>query len=411
MDNEETRDFSRSVGRIVGLTLTAVILIALALALFWMFFMPERRFFFGTLSYAAQRISGLTGLDETLVKGIVTVLTLPLFAILGTSYWEILKKKLNPLLLYRDWKGWVVIGYLAVFWILIGSLQQMAPSWCVTTPEGLKGFDTQRPDPHYMMLPPHRCSPLEIAILRGKRKVVEVSIADPATMQFFDTSTKPVQPLIWYSIDLNGEFHLFNGPGADKTNQILQPITPKIVDEITQKYRERLRRQKEHGISLGIGAESRNSSSIGSTVLAAATLPSETNSHRVSDVSANLAEDQWLNGFLKASEGPAVGEMKTYFDSTVSPYFGQTTAGWDEIAADKQRYFARFPSIEYTLIGPPHDLRHSEGSKTIEFDVQYANTRRDGAKIRGFSHMVANLNLVNGQWRISGIWEKTSSKR
>jgi len=413
MDNEKRAGSYRSIGRIVGLVVTIAMLIAVVLALFWIFFLPERRFLFGTLGAVTQRISDVTGLDETLVKGIVTVLTLPLFAVLGTSYWEILKKKLNPLLLYRDWKGWVVVGYVAAYWILVGTLQQRAPRWCVVTPEGLKGFDIQRPDPVYG-LPSHRCSPLEIAIIRGQRRVVEVSVTDPAHTQFFDTSTEPPQPLIWYSIGLNDQFHFYNGPGADRENQILQPITRKIVGEIVQRYREEERRisaeQREQGASHGTETESSNSPSAGSTSSTAGSPPPETNAVQSSNVSADLKERQWIGYFLKASEGPPVDGMKTFFDSTVSPYFGQSTVGWAAIAEDKEHYFARFPSIEYTLVGEPRVLRQSEDSRTIEFDVRYVNTRRDGARMRGLSHMMANLSLVNGQWRISGIWEKTAAK-
>lgn len=411
MDNDNKPGLARSVGRVATLVVAGAMLILLALLLCWLIFLPEKRFLFGTIGTAVQGISDATGLNETLVKGLVTVLTIPLFAVLGTSYWEIFKKKLNPLLLYRDWRGWVVVGYLAAYWILLGTLRERAPMWCVVTPEGLRGFDIQRPDPVYH-LPSHRCSPLEIAIIRGQRKVVEVSVTDPAHTQFFDPSTQPLQPLVWYSIGLDGQYHFFNGPGIDAANQILHPVTLQLVIELIERDRENKRRLAselpKEGTSAGTAPESSNPPAAGPAASPVGS-PASQVSAGVGTLNTSFEATHWVGDFLKAYQGPSVEGMKPFFDSTVSPYFARSTAGWSAIAEDKQHYFDRFPHIEYTLDGDPREIRRSDNSRTIEFDVRYTNIRRDGAAMSGISQMVVDIGFIDDLWKITGIREKTAS--
>jgi len=115
---------------------------------------------------------------------------------------------------------------------------------------------------------------------------------------------------------------------------------------------------------------------------------------------------QWVDGFLKAGEGPSLENLKPFFDTTVSPYFGHASAGWDVIAQDKKYYFDRFPHIEYTLEGEPREVKGSVGEETIEFDVRYANIRKDGTPMRGISHSWVNLRFAGGQWKVVGIGEQ-----
>lgn len=111
---------------------------------------------------------------------------------------------------------------------------------------------------------------------------------------------------------------------------------------------------------------------------------------------------QWLLEMLNASQGPAVGPLKSFFDDTVSPYHSLSSANWSEIAADKQAYFNRFPEIHYQLLFWRHTPQ-PDGSEQIECDVQYNEVRNDGVLAHGVSHFLIAVRLQDGQWKITGI--------
>jgi hypothetical protein len=96
----------------------------------------------------------------------------------------------------------------------------------------------------------------------------------------------------------------------------------------------------------------------------------------------------WVEGVLKASEGPSVDDLRPFYDTTVSPYF------------------KRFPRIEYTLTAAPREFPQSNDSTNIEYDVQYSNLRKDGVIVNGTSHVWASLRRIDGQWKITGISER-----
>jgi hypothetical protein len=114
----------------------------------------------------------------------------------------------------------------------------------------------------------------------------------------------------------------------------------------------------------------------------------------------------WIDGFVKASEGPSLVGLEQYFDTTVSPYFSLPQATWIDVANDKKAYFARFPEIQYTLIAPPAERKLPGGSEILDFDLHYHNTRTDGTQAEGKTHLSAEVKLIAGQWKIVGIGEQ-----
>lgn len=114
----------------------------------------------------------------------------------------------------------------------------------------------------------------------------------------------------------------------------------------------------------------------------------------------------WVKQFLKASEGPEVDSLRPYFGDFVSPYYGIPTASWDAIKADKQKYFARFPTIHYVLLGQPVLTNLEGGGAEVEFDVQYSNLRKDGRTLEGTSHITLNMSYADGRWVITGARER-----
>ena len=115
---------------------------------------------------------------------------------------------------------------------------------------------------------------------------------------------------------------------------------------------------------------------------------------------------EWVERYLQANEGPSVGPLRQYYDDVVSPYFSIPSAGWDAIEADKLKYFERFPTIHYTLVGQPVVTRSPEGGAILEFDMQYSNVRKDGQTLEGTTHMTLNMRHVDGRWRIAGARER-----
>lgn len=356
-----------------------VIVVAVLVALVWLFNSPEKAFLYDTINAVVINLYGVTGIDPTLLRGIVAFVTIPFFAALGTSIFDVLIKKANPLLLYKDWKGRTVILYIAVYFIVVGAFKQEAPSWCVETPEGIKGFATKRTDPVYK-LPSHPCTQLEIEIYRGHRKVVQVRVDDPAHTQFFNTLTQPPQPLLWYAVDWRGEYEFFNGPGNDGYGNILRPVTPGIVKHL-------------------IAAEEAANTSPG-------TLAAPSN---ISPQTPTLQVNNWVANFLSASEGPSVDALRPFFDTYVSPYFSRVQASWNFIAQDKQRFFDKFHQIRYSLQGRPEVVARPDGSRSVEFTCLYTASSKNGDTMRGSAVMSLVLRSVSGAWKIEGISEAVTT--
>ena len=115
-----------------------------------------------------------------------------------------------------------------------------------------------------------------------------------------------------------------------------------------------------------------------------------------------------MKDFLKASQGPPVSDLRPFFDETVSPYYSLPSADWALIEKDKESYFHRFPTIQYTLIGEPKEEIQSVDKVALQVDMLYSNVRQDRQHLQGTSHLAMDLHLVNGQWKLSGIRERTS---
>jgi|GEM_PF-3201468 len=140
---------------------------------------------------------------------------------------------------------------------------------------------------------------------------------------------------------------------------------------------------------------------------AVATRPSEAASSPSAEP-VQIPNTEWVNGFLQALEGPSVDGLRAFFDETVSPYYSMPHADWAAIEKDKENYFHRYPTVQYTLVGEPKELTQSEDKAAMEVDMLYVVIRNDGQRLQGTSHLSMNLQLVNGQWKIAGITEKVS---
>ncbi len=114
----------------------------------------------------------------------------------------------------------------------------------------------------------------------------------------------------------------------------------------------------------------------------------------------------WVNSFLSAEQGPSPDGLRPFFDGLVSPYYAVASAGWQQIAQDKRSYFARFPSINYSLVGEPTYYSSSEGAGKIEFLADYSETRNDGKAFQGQTQMSLAVHYVDDSWKITAITER-----
>jgi hypothetical protein len=117
---------------------------------------------------------------------------------------------------------------------------------------------------------------------------------------------------------------------------------------------------------------------------------------------------EWLKEYFRVSAGGSVSALRPFFEDTVSPYYGLPNADWAAIVEDKGNFFRRFPTIQYSLVGEPREQRPSEDRAVLEADMAFANVRQDGRSLKGTSHLLIELHLVEGQWKISGIRENVS---
>lgn len=119
-----------------------------------------------------------------------------------------------------------------------------------------------------------------------------------------------------------------------------------------------------------------------------------------------LDSTEWVKQFLSALEGPDVDRLRPYFDDIVSPYYKLPSARWDAIEDDKRKYFRRFPTIHYALVGQPTHATGPSGGDVLEFEQEYSTVREDGQTLKGRSHVTMNMSSVDGRWRIAGISER-----
>jgi hypothetical protein len=113
----------------------------------------------------------------------------------------------------------------------------------------------------------------------------------------------------------------------------------------------------------------------------------------------------WLTRFMEASQGPSTEALRPYFHDTVAPYYGMPSADWAAIEKDKKRYFSRFPRVRLTVVGDPQ-ITTTEQGDVVNVTVEYENTRNDGQRTTGTSHVTMTVSSVDGAWKIVGIQER-----
>jgi uncharacterized protein YhaN len=119
----------------------------------------------------------------------------------------------------------------------------------------------------------------------------------------------------------------------------------------------------------------------------------------------DIAIDQRIEQFVRASEGPSAQSLREFYADTVSPYFALEHANWEEIQHDKEAYFNHFPTIHYTIIGKPQQSTLNNGDRVVEFTLDYSVVNRDGKASTGRVQDRMTLRMIGGSLKIVGAEE------
>lgn len=225
---------------IVGLFVLIVVVASVYMAI------TAGNFVSSKLDHVTQSLANRSGVSIFLVKGIGLIVTFPFFWALAQSaknYFGLLGllgPAFDPLKIYRDKYGWIVIGYTGLFWIVMwgASRDAFAYKFCAVTPEGIVTADSPGKDPVYgVLFKP--CTPEQAKILRARgghlQAAQEITIPKGRRVLWFDGATG--EALIYYSLRSDG-YHFFNGPGNDpETGSPVQPVTQPVVNEFHSRQR------------------------------------------------------------------------------------------------------------------------------------------------------------------------------
>ena len=216
----------------LGLLLFIVFLVTAGLILYGLFAvssMPMNK-----IGRASALLAARSGQSIYLVKGVGILLSIPYFyawsKLLPTATKAILGYAgpfFDPLYFFRDKWGWIIIGYLGVFYLVLAAASRdaYASKNCADTPEGLYMTDNTGSDPRYgQILKP--CTLAQIEEKTHPASPKELSVAEVRQIGFFNISG---YPQIWYSLDDEGTYRFFDRSGHSPQGDELSPVTRDIV--------------------------------------------------------------------------------------------------------------------------------------------------------------------------------------
>lgn len=195
------------------------------------------QFVITTINYVVGNLANRSGMSVFLVRSLVIAATIPFFyavAQLTRSILGLLGFGLNPLGIYKNKYGAIVVAYIAIFYgaMYWASLDAYAYKFCADTPEGISVSDGPGKEKVYgNELQP--CSIEQIEELRNNSGKLaaprEIHIANPAGYAWFDVAGRP---RVWYGQDLDGHYHFFDHAGVNpNTGHPLQPVTEDVIQQ------------------------------------------------------------------------------------------------------------------------------------------------------------------------------------
>jgi hypothetical protein len=245
MSKEKITEFLKKLGKMLLVLLFIVVVLLVVGSLFMKTF--KFTLILKTFNYVVQNIVNVSGMSIWLAKAIVLIAMIPfLWAINQAVNFGFLKKGKKEI---KRVAHLVIAAYFAVFFMSMyflgrgtyfGHNRGEALKYFAVTPEGIRFFDSPGFDPKYgIQLKPVKSDMMtkyqrKLLGLKPKR----VDQEDPMGIEFFDPITG--EPKIWFYINDQGDYELFDGPGIHPTYGLeLKPMTANIV----QAYKKRLEEQ------------------------------------------------------------------------------------------------------------------------------------------------------------------------
>jgi hypothetical protein len=211
----------------IWLIIAAIVVVAIFIS---MAFIPfEISIIKEVYSYVVDEVVSVTGLSQTLVRGIVILLLLPLLWIIPV----LVKRRHN----YNKFAWAGVMVYVAVFFLSIFYFSQSiyfrhdkkaTLKWYALTPDGVKYYDTPGIDPVYGI----ELKPLTPDVVR-KLKLLEkgdFKPIDPEKVSLFNPITG--EPQAWYSRTASNVYEFYDKPGYHPRSGVpLLPVTKEVYSE------------------------------------------------------------------------------------------------------------------------------------------------------------------------------------
>ena len=113
---------------------------------------------------------------------------------------------------------------------------------------------------------------------------------------------------------------------------------------------------------------------------------------------------RFVQSYLDAAEAPSPESEVAHYAKEVD-YFDSGKVSRDFVRKDQARYYQRWPTREFKLLGEPQVDRRSPDGATVRFRVAYA-LRGKGENARGQTENVVRLRREGSSLRIAAIRER-----
>lgn len=237
---------------IFGIALLVLFFVSTGLVLYGIF--SAAQYPWNKIGQASAALASRSGLSIYLVKGLVIIASIPYFyawsKLLPTSWKAIVGfsgPAIDPLFLFRDQWGWIIVCYLGLFYIAMSAASREAYfyKFCADTPDGVYMADSSGVDPQYG-IPLKRCSESQIETKTHPTAPKELPVEAVKALGFFNISG---HAQVWYTRDDSGGYRFFDRSGFNAEGDKLQPVTRDVAARWLREQRQ-LALKRESAVSL-----------------------------------------------------------------------------------------------------------------------------------------------------------------
>lgn len=218
--------------RVVVIIASVLLILLIASLLF------AGQFVASTINYVVAILATRSGISVFLVRAIVIIGTIPFFwavAQFTRSIFGLLGLGWNPLALYKNKYGMIIVAYIGVFYgaLYWASAHSYFYKYCAETPEGISLSDSPGRDPVYgREFKP--CTEAQTEEMRHKDGDLaapkEIRIANAANYEWFDVAGRA---RVWYAVESDGSYRYFDHSGVDPSSgHTLQPVNEAVIQQL-----------------------------------------------------------------------------------------------------------------------------------------------------------------------------------